>query len=101
MSKLFLPLRPYLLQLGLVTPDCFNELFVKLNYSHESCAKALVSKGLGVGIVAGSALVKLPQVTTTSLMLSHTQHPIPSTRSSSCWGPSPPRASRCWGRCWS
>ena len=62
MSQVFLPLRPYMLKFGLVSPDCFNELFVKFNYENVSCGKAFLSKGLGMGIVAGSALVKIPQV---------------------------------------
>ncbi len=62
MSKLFLPLREHLLNFGLMSPECFNELLVKFNVGHTACAKAALSKGLGVGIIAGSALVKVPQL---------------------------------------
>jgi len=62
MSKVFLPLREPLLRYGLLSADCFNELLVKLNVGHTDCAKAALSKGLGLGITAGSTLVKLPQI---------------------------------------
>ena len=47
---------------GLLTPACWQQLFVKFDLTTGNCAKAFVSKGLGLGIVAGSSLVKLPQV---------------------------------------
>jgi len=62
MSKLFLPAREPLLKYGLMSAECFNELLVKLNFGHAECAKAALSKGLGLGLIAGSTLVKLPQV---------------------------------------
>ena len=57
---------PYLLQpalqLGLMTNECFNKLIVHRDLAHTACLKSTVSKTLGVGIVAGSSMVKLPQV---------------------------------------
>lgn len=41
---------------------CFNELFVNLNFSNTSCMTFLISKLLGVLILAGSVLLKLPQI---------------------------------------
>lgn len=47
----------------LLLPDrCFDELLLRLNLLHVPCLKILLSKGLGYGIVAGSVMVKLPQV---------------------------------------
>uniref|UniRef100_A0A8D0HRW7 Mannose-P-dolichol utilization defect 1 protein homolog n=1 Tax=Sphenodon punctatus TaxID=8508 RepID=A0A8D0HRW7_SPHPU len=48
---------PYLL------PErCYDELLVRFNLLHIPCLKILISKGLGLAIVAGSLMVKLPQV---------------------------------------
>ncbi len=69
MAKLFIPLREHILNLGLLSNECFNELLVKFNLSHSECVRAAVSKGLGLGIVAGSSLVKLPQVSCVILKL--------------------------------
>ena len=41
---------------------CFNELFVNLNFSNAPCVSFLISKTLGVLILAGSVLLKLPQI---------------------------------------
>lgn len=46
----------------LVTPQCYNEFFIEYNFLHEQCIKALISKGLGLAIVAGSCMVKVPQI---------------------------------------
>ena len=55
-------LRDVIFYLGLMTPDCFESLVVNLNVSDAACIKSAVSKTLGLGIVVGSSLVKLPQV---------------------------------------
>ncbi|NP_001288639.1 mannose-P-dolichol utilization defect 1 protein isoform 2 [Mus musculus] len=52
---------------GLLVPillpeKCYDQLFVQWDLLHVPCLKILLSKGLGLGIVAGSLLVKLPQV---------------------------------------
>ena len=55
-------LRDVIFYLGLMTPVCFETLIVKLDFSNVVCIKSAVSKTLGLGIVVGSSLVKLPQV---------------------------------------
>ncbi|XP_043246712.1 mannose-P-dolichol utilization defect 1 protein homolog [Amphibalanus amphitrite] len=50
------------LALLVTTPDCYDEFFNKMNFMHVPCLKSTLSKGLGLGIVAGSSLVKVPQV---------------------------------------
>ena len=41
---------------------CFDELFVKFNFSNTPCVTFLISKVLSVAILAGSVLLKLPQI---------------------------------------
>lgn len=71
-------LRDVIFYLGLMSPACFEDLVLGLNFSNVPCLKVpflilvlsdqvspnqmAVSKGLGLGIVVGSSLVKLPQV---------------------------------------
>ena len=55
-------LRDVIFYLGLMTPTCFESLVVDLNFSDTDCVKSGVSKTLGLGIVVGSSLVKVPQV---------------------------------------
>jgi len=55
-------IRDLVFTLGLMTPACFEDVVVGLNFSNIPCIKAAVSKALGLGIVVGSSLVKLPQV---------------------------------------
>jgi len=50
------------LVLVLLPPKCYDEFFVNLNFLHVPCLKAAVSKGLGLAIVAGSLMVKFPQI---------------------------------------
>uniref|UniRef100_A0ACB8EXH9 Mannose-P-dolichol utilization defect 1 protein n=2 Tax=Sphaerodactylus townsendi TaxID=933632 RepID=A0ACB8EXH9_9SAUR len=52
---------------GLVVPhflpeSCYDEFFVRFNLMHIPCLKILISKGLGFAIIAGSVMVKLPQI---------------------------------------
>nr|XP_028558914.1 mannose-P-dolichol utilization defect 1 protein [Podarcis muralis] len=52
---------------GLLVPhvlpeNCYDELFLSLNLLHIPCLKIFISKGLGFAIVAGSLMVKLPQI---------------------------------------
>ncbi|GBN23986.1 Mannose-P-dolichol utilization defect 1 [Araneus ventricosus] len=42
--------------------NCYNEFFVKLNFFDAECLKHTISKALGTGIIAGSTLVKFPQI---------------------------------------
>ena len=45
-----------------LTPQCYEEFFVNLNFANVPCLKAALSKGLGYGIIAGSLMVKVPQI---------------------------------------
>lgn len=45
-----------------MTPECFKEFFYEKNFSNVPCLKATLSKCLGLGIIAGSILVKVPQI---------------------------------------
>jgi len=53
-------LKPLILQV--LTPECYDEFFLNMNFLHVDCLKAALSKGLGIGIIAGSCLVKVPQI---------------------------------------
>jgi len=53
-------LKPFILQV--LTPECYDEFFLNMNFLHVECFKAALSKGLGIGIIAGSCLVKVPQL---------------------------------------
>lgn len=53
-------LKPLILQV--LTPECYDEFFLNMNFFHVVCLKAALSKGLGIGIIAGSCLVKVPQL---------------------------------------
>lgn len=55
-------LRDGIFKLKLMTPMCFEDVVVKGNLNNMVCMKAFISKVLGLGIVVGSSLVKLPQV---------------------------------------
>lgn len=48
--------------LFLMSEQCFENYFVDFNFLNVDCGKALISKGLGIGIIAGSILVKVPQI---------------------------------------
>ncbi|XP_078234302.1 mannose-P-dolichol utilization defect 1 protein [Pogona vitticeps] len=52
---------------GLLVPHflpehCYDELILGFNLLHLPCLKIFISKGLGFAIVAGSLMVKLPQI---------------------------------------
>ncbi|XP_069698145.1 mannose-P-dolichol utilization defect 1 protein homolog [Periplaneta americana] len=42
---------------------CYDEFFINFNFFDGPCLKATLSKFLGLGIVAGSVMVKVPQIT--------------------------------------
>ncbi|XP_077257419.1 mannose-P-dolichol utilization defect 1 protein homolog [Temnothorax americanus] len=44
------------------TRECIKEYFDKFNFFHVGCFKATLSKVLGLGIIGGSLLVKIPQI---------------------------------------
>ncbi|KAA0723219.1 Mannose-P-dolichol utilization defect 1 protein [Triplophysa tibetana] len=46
----------------LMPEKCFDEFFLQFNLLHVDCLKIVISKGLGIGIILGSVLVKLPQI---------------------------------------
>lgn len=46
----------------LMTPQCFDEIFYKFNLLNVVCLKMIVSKCLGYAILAGSVLLRLPQI---------------------------------------
>ncbi|XP_011157393.1 mannose-P-dolichol utilization defect 1 protein homolog [Solenopsis invicta] len=48
--------------LFLFTRECIKEYFDEFNFFHVGCFKATLSKGLGLGIIGGSLLVKIPQI---------------------------------------
>ena len=45
-----------------MTEDCVDNIFIKHNFLDVPCLKLILSKALGVAIVGGSVLVKLPQI---------------------------------------
>lgn len=45
-----------------LTEACYDEFFVKFNFFDVPCLRAAISKGLGLAIVGGSILVKMPQI---------------------------------------
>ncbi|XP_062551930.1 mannose-P-dolichol utilization defect 1 protein homolog [Armigeres subalbatus] len=47
----------------LMNEKCYDNYFVDFDFFDGDCFKALLSKGLGLGIIAGSVLVKVPQIT--------------------------------------
>ena len=47
----------------LTTPECFNSLIVEQRlFNDAACLKLTLAKCLGFGVVLGSIMVKLPQV---------------------------------------
>ncbi|KAK2860508.1 hypothetical protein Q7C36_004674 [Tachysurus vachellii] len=46
----------------LMPEKCYDEFFLNFNFLHVDCLKIIISKGLGIGIILGSVLVKLPQI---------------------------------------
>ncbi|XP_041275586.1 mannose-P-dolichol utilization defect 1 protein [Onychostruthus taczanowskii] len=55
------PLRPWLVPF-LLPERCFDQFFLRFQLLDVPCLKILLSKVLGYGIVAGSVLVKVPQL---------------------------------------
>lgn len=50
------------LVLLLVPKYCHDEFFIKFNFFDVPCLKIALSKTLGYGIVAGSSIIKIPQI---------------------------------------
>ncbi|XP_072255315.1 mannose-P-dolichol utilization defect 1 protein [Pyxicephalus adspersus] len=47
---------------GVLPENCYDEFFLQYNLLHVPCLKILLSKVLGFGIIAGSVMVKVPQI---------------------------------------
>ena len=50
------------LGLSLIGPDCYKSLILDIDVTDTACIKLGISKGLGLAIVAGSSIVKVPQI---------------------------------------
>ncbi|XP_068621401.1 mannose-P-dolichol utilization defect 1 protein homolog [Battus philenor] len=48
--------------LSILSEKCYDEYFLNFNFLDVPCFKSTLSKGLGIGIIAGSILVKVPQI---------------------------------------
>ncbi|KAL9127649.1 MAG: hypothetical protein Q9217_003517 [Psora testacea] len=48
--------------LSLLGPDCYKSLVLDINLDDTTCLKLATSKALGLGIIAGSSVVKIPQI---------------------------------------
>jgi len=46
----------------LMTDDCYDTFFHDFDFLNGDCLAALISKGLGLAIVAGAVMVKVPQI---------------------------------------
>uniref|UniRef100_A0A8C7ZE25 Mannose-P-dolichol utilization defect 1 protein homolog n=1 Tax=Oryzias sinensis TaxID=183150 RepID=A0A8C7ZE25_9TELE len=46
----------------LMPESCYDQFFLNFNLLDVPCLKIVLSKGLGIGIILGSVLVKLPQI---------------------------------------
>ncbi|CAO3591389.1 unnamed protein product [Absidia cylindrospora] len=49
---------------AVIGDTCYTSLIEDLNYTDVDCIKYTVSKGLGLGIVLGGSIVKVPQIMT-------------------------------------
>jgi len=45
-----------------MSSECYEDLFIKLNFANVECLKMIISKFLGYAILAGSLLLRLPQI---------------------------------------
>jgi mannose-P-dolichol utilization defect protein 1 len=50
------------LGVSLIGQECYSTLLLNVDLADEACLKLAVSKGLGLGIVAASSIVKVPQI---------------------------------------
>lgn len=46
----------------LMPQTCYEDIFYNLNFLNVVCLKIIISKGLGYGILAGSLLLRVPQI---------------------------------------
>jgi len=61
-ATLIQTVKTIVLSLQLLDEKCFQSLVVDVDYNNIPCIKLLASRGLGTAIVAGSTLVKFPQI---------------------------------------
>ncbi|KAH8726899.1 hypothetical protein GQ44DRAFT_738650 [Phaeosphaeriaceae sp. PMI808] len=47
---------------SLIGPVCYKTLLLDIDPSHTECLKLAISKGLGIGIIGASSIVKVPQL---------------------------------------
>ncbi|PKS12718.1 hypothetical protein jhhlp_000926 [Lomentospora prolificans] len=50
------------LGVSLIGETCYKTLLLDVDLTDEACLKLAISKGLGIGIVAASSIVKVPQI---------------------------------------
>jgi mannose-P-dolichol utilization defect protein 1 len=50
------------LGISLLGPECYQTLLLDIDPSSTACVKLAISKGLGIGIIAASSIVKVPQI---------------------------------------
>lgn len=54
------PLRNF--AVSLIGPSCYSTLLLDVDLASQECVKLAISKGLGIGIIAASSVVKVPQI---------------------------------------
>lgn len=57
-------LPPQIVDIGvsLLGEECYKTLILDIDHTATDCVKFAISKGLGIGIIAGSSIVKVPQI---------------------------------------
>jgi mannose-P-dolichol utilization defect 1 len=50
------------LGVSLIGQECYKTLLLDVDLAHAECVKLAVSKGLGIGIIGASSIVKVPQI---------------------------------------
>jgi mannose-P-dolichol utilization defect 1 len=45
-----------------MTPKCYEDIFFNMNIFNFICLKMIISKVLGYGILAGSLMLRVPQI---------------------------------------
>jgi len=60
--EMYLDYMKQVLSPHLVAEKCFDRFFVNFDFFEEECFKYTLSKGLGMGIILGSLMVKVPQI---------------------------------------
>ncbi|KAK6332948.1 hypothetical protein TWF718_010776 [Orbilia javanica] len=50
------------LGISLIGPHCYTSLIENIDITDTACIKLGISKGLGIGIIAASSIVKIPQI---------------------------------------